>query len=184
MSTERAKTWRYVIPVALLAVLAAFFFRGLQIDPTYSESPLVCQPAPEFSLPNLADPARRVSSADFAGRTVLFNVWNSWCPPCREEHPFLLELARSGVPIYGLNWKEQAGRGAALAWLNSAGNPFVASAFDDVGDVAIAYGVYGYPETFLIDEDGTILVKHFGPLNAEVWSGKFIPAMEAECAVD
>lgn len=182
MSMERTKAWRYAIPAAVLAVLAAFFFRGLQLDPAYNESPLVCQAAPEFSLPDLADPSRRVSRADFAGRTVLLNVWNSWCAPCREEHPFLLELARIGVPIYGINWDDD--RDKALAWLNEVGDPFVASAVDEVGDVAIAYGVYGYPETFLINPEGTILVKHFGPLTPEIWAGKMAPAMEAECAVD
>jgi cytochrome c biogenesis protein CcmG/thiol:disulfide interchange protein DsbE len=165
-------------------VLAAFFVRGLMLNPAYQESPLVCQPAPEFNLPDLADPSRRISNADFGGRTVLLNVWNSWCAPCREEHPFLLELARNGVPIFGLNWKEEEGPAAALAWLNAAGNPFVATAVDEIGDVAIAYGVYGYPETFLIDGEGTILVKHFGPLTAEIWQEKMAPAMEAQCTAD
>jgi len=182
MSSNRANAWRFAIPAIVLGVLAAFFLRGLMLDPAYYESPLVCQAAPEFSLPDLADASRRVGTADFAGRTVLLNVWNSWCAPCREEHPFLLELAASGVPIYGINWDDE--RDKALAWLHTAGNPFVASAVDEVGEVAVAYGVYGYPETFLIDGDGTILVKHFGPLTPEDWSGKMLPAMEAECAVD
>src|SRR5512134_1664685 len=107
MTAPRANHLLYAIPALLLAVLAAFFVRGLQLDPAYNESPLICQPAPEFSLPDIADLSRRVGSADFAGRAVLLNVWNHWCPPCREEHPFLLELARSGVPIYGINWDDE-----------------------------------------------------------------------------
>jgi cytochrome c biogenesis protein CcmG/thiol:disulfide interchange protein DsbE len=182
MTTPRTNTWRYAIPAILLIVLAAFFARGLQLDPGYQESPLVCQPAPEFSLPDLADPSRRVGSADFAGRMVLLNVWATWCEGCRHEHEYLLELARSGVPIYGINWNDD--RAKALAWLEQLGNPYVASAFDDVGAVAIDFGVYAAPETFLIGPGLTILDKHFGPLTPEVWNERFAPAMEAQCADD
>lgn len=182
MTTERAKTWRYAIPAALLAVLAALFLRGLQLQPGYEESPLVCQPAPEFSLPDLADPAERVGSPDLSGRMALLNVWATWCIGCRQEHAYLLELARSGVPIYGINWNDD--REAALEWLDTLGNPYVASAFDDVGSVAIDYGVYAAPETFLISPDLTILDKHFGPFTPEVWAEWSTPAMGSRCAAD
>jgi cytochrome c biogenesis protein CcmG/thiol:disulfide interchange protein DsbE len=172
--------WRYAIPAVVLAVLVGFFARGLQLNPTYQESPLVCQQAPEFSLPDLADASRRVGSADLAGRMSLINVWATWCIEFRHEHAFLLELARSGVPIYGINWNDD--RDEALAWLEDLGNPYVASAFDDVGTVAIDYGVYAAPETFLIGPDLTILDKHFGPLTPAVWSEWVAPAMQARCA--
>jgi cytochrome c biogenesis protein CcmG/thiol:disulfide interchange protein DsbE len=181
MSSQLARL-RYAIPAVLLAVLAAFFVRGLGLNPAFIETPLLCQPAPEFSLPDLVDDSRQVASQDFAGRLVLLNVWATWCEECRHEHAYLLELARSGIPIYGLNWKDD--RAEALDWLEQLGNPYVASAFDKVGDVAIDYGVYGAPETFLIGPDRTILAKKTGPLTPEVWSALFVPAIEAQQCED
>jgi cytochrome c biogenesis protein CcmG/thiol:disulfide interchange protein DsbE len=179
MTTTPGKRWRYAIPAALLAVLVAFFLRGLQLNPAYQESPLVCEPAAEFSLPDLADPSRRVGSADFAGRAVLLNVWATWCEGCLVEHPFLLELAASGVPIFSINWNDK--REAALAWLRQRGNPYVATGVDDIGDVAIDYGVFAAPETFLISPDGTILAKRFGAMTPEVWAEWSAPGFETRC---
>jgi cytochrome c biogenesis protein CcmG/thiol:disulfide interchange protein DsbE len=176
---QLAKTWRYAVPGLLLAVLAAFFYRGLYLNPGYIESPLICQPAPEFILPDLKDTSAQIGTRDISGRMALLNVWATWCIECLHEHDFLLELARSGVPIYGLNWKDD--RAKALTWLDQLGDPYVASAFDDVGDVAIDYGVYGAPETFLIGPDLTILEKHLGPLTPAVWAAKFEPAIAAGC---
>lgn len=172
--------WRYVIPVVLFAVLAAFFWRGLSLDPGYVPSPLIGKPMPEFSLPRLKDPQRVLGSSDMTGQVALLNVWATWCVGCRQEHGFLVELANSaGVPIYGLNWKDD--RAAALDWLARLGDPYVASAFDATGEVAIDWGVYGAPETFLLGRDGTVLYKHIAPLTPEVWQQEFVPRIRAEC---
>ncbi len=173
--------WRYLIPLALLAVLAGFFARGLLLDPTYIPSPLVGKPAPEFSLPALANPETVVSSQDLEGKVALLNVWATWCVGCRQEHGFLLELSRSGtVPIYGLNWRDE--RAAALDWLERLGDPYQASAYDADGQVAVEWGVYGAPETFLLDRDGTVLHKHIGPLTEAYWRRDFLPVIEERCA--
>src|SRR5690606_9805567 len=145
--------WRYAIPLAVFAVLGVFLYRGLWLNPGNIPSPLVGQAAPEFALPELQNPEQQVGSENFAGEVALLNVWATWCIGCRQEHAYLLELARtSGVPIYGLNWKDD--RDAALKWLATLGDPYVATAYDPLGDVAIDCGVYGAPETFLIGRDG------------------------------
>ena len=172
--------WRYVIPIALFAVLAVFFARGLNLNPGYVPSPLIGKPAPAFELPRLKDPAATISNDVFAGQTSLFNVWGTWCPGCRTEHAFLNEISKtSGVPIYGLNWKDD--RAAALNWLATLGDPYTQSGFDEIGEVAIDWGVYGAPETFLIGRNGTVLYKHIAPLTPEVWEQEFIPRIEADC---
>lgn len=172
--------WRYLIPVTVLAVLAAFFARGLWLDPTYIPSPLVGKPAPEFDLPALADPEASVGTDDLEGKVALLNVWATWCVGCREEHEFLYELSQQGtVPIYGLNWRDE--REAALEWLDRLGDPYVASAYDHNGQVAVDWGVYGAPETFLLDRDGTVLHKHVGPLTARLWRNDFLPIIEQRC---
>lgn len=170
--------WRYSIPILVLFVLGAFFARGLYMNPTYIESPLIGKQAPEFSLPNLKDRSERVGTADMAGDFALLNVWATWCVECRHEHEFLMELSRSGVPIYGLNYKEET-REAPLDWLRVLGDPYVASASDEIGDVAIDYGVYGAPETFLLGPDLTILHKHLGSLTRPIWERDFVPIIEA-----
>ncbi|HEY8521742.1 MAG TPA: DsbE family thiol:disulfide interchange protein, partial [Gammaproteobacteria bacterium] len=145
--------WRYAIPLVILAVLGVFFVRGLDLNPGYIPSPLIGKPAPEFSLPSLTDPAATVSTEDLKGKVSLLNVWATWCIECRHEHGFLVELANKGMPIYGLNWNDD--RDAALAWLATLGNPYVASAYDSEGTAAVDWGVYAAPETFLIGRDGT-----------------------------
>lgn len=170
--------WRYFVPVIVLGVLAAFFYGGLGMNPSRVTSPLVGKPAPEFSLPTVRDPAMRIGSADLARQVSLLNVWGSWCVECRHEHPFLLELARSGVPIYGLNLQDD--RATAVAWLDDLGDPYIASAFDADGRVAIDWGVYGAPETFLIGADGTVLHKHISPLTPAAWCRDFVPLIGGE----
>jgi cytochrome c biogenesis protein CcmG/thiol:disulfide interchange protein DsbE len=172
--------WRYFVPGLVLAVLAAFFYGGLYLNPSKVTSPLLGKPMPEFSLPTVRDPAVAVGSANIKGQLALLNVWGTWCVECRHEHPFLLELARSsGVPIYGLNVKDD--RTLAVAWLDDLGDPYVASGFDAEGRVAIDWGVYGAPETFLISRDGTILHKHISPLTPAVWRRDFLPLILEEC---
>jgi cytochrome c biogenesis protein CcmG/thiol:disulfide interchange protein DsbE len=172
--------WRYVIPLVVLAVIAAFFYRGLQLNPSYVPSALIGKPMPEFALPTVGDPEARVGSRDIAGKVALLNVWGTWCIECRHEHNFLLTLAKSGMPIYGLNLRDE--RPAALAWLASLGNPYVVSAFDPEGTAAVDWGVTAAPETFLIGRDGKILFKHISPLTPQVWQHDFMPLIKAQCS--
>ena len=171
---------RYLVPLSIFAVLAAFFYRGLSLNPGYVPSPLLGKPAPEFELPRLKDAGTTLGSRDLDGQVALLNVWATWCVGCRQEHGFLVDLAESGaVPIYGLNWKDD--RQTALNWLTDLGDPYVASAFDELGEVAIDWGVYGAPETFLLGRDGTVLHKHIAPLDEEIWARDFLPRIAEQC---
>ena len=172
--------WRYVVPLAIFAAIAGLFYRGLFMNPNYVPSPLVGKPAPTFSLPSVTNPDELVSSESLAGRVSLVNVWGTWCVECRHEHGFLVELARAGMPIYGLNLRDD--RAAAIDWLDKLGNPYVSSGFDPEGKAAIDWGVTGAPETFLIDSDGTILHKHISPLTARVWQDDFLPLLREHCS--
>jgi cytochrome c biogenesis protein CcmG/thiol:disulfide interchange protein DsbE len=165
---------RYLLPLAVFAVLVAFLGIGLTLNPREVPSPLINKPAPAFSLPQLEVPGRTISPQDLRGKVWLLNVWASWCVSCREEHPVLLDLAKSGVvPIYGLNYKDQ--RKDALAWLGSFGNPYTLSISDAEGLVGIDYGVYGVPETFVIDKSGMIRYKQIGPVTPEALREKILP---------
>ncbi len=169
---------RFLIPLGLFLALAAFLAVGLQLNPREVPSPFVGRQAPDFSLPKLAsdgaaDPGR-FSPADMKGRVWMLNVWASWCVSCRQEHPLLMELARSGVvPIVGLDYKDETGK--ARRWLVDHGDPYVLSAVDLDGRVGIDYGVYGVPETYVIDKAGIIRHKQIGPLTAEVMQQKILP---------
>ncbi|TVQ45210.1 MAG: DsbE family thiol:disulfide interchange protein [Gammaproteobacteria bacterium] len=167
--------WRYLAAPALFIVLLGFFLVGLFRDPTLVPSPLINQPAPQFELPQLLDPERTLALSDLAtGEPVLLNVWATWCVGCRQEHGMLVDISRSGeIPIFGLNWKDD--RTAALRWLERLGDPYVAVAVDDDGRVAIDWGVYGSPETFLLDGQGIIRYKHIGPIDQAVWEREFRP---------
>ncbi len=165
---------RFLLPLGLFIGLVALLAFGLSRDPRTVPSPLVGRPAPEFTAPDLERPGRTVSSADLRGRVTLLNVWATWCRSCREEHPVLVDIARTGaVPIYGLNWKDDGP--AALRWLSELGNPYVASAVDPDGRIAIDWGVYGAPETYLIDADGHIAYKHIGPITPAIWRDTLLP---------
>lgn len=168
---------KLLIPLALFVVLFAFLLVGLGLNPREVPSPLVGKPAPEFRLAKLHTPEQQLGTADLRGQVYLLNVWASWCVGCREEHGWLLEYARSGVvPIYGLNYKDK--EADAVAWLEELGDPYVLSAVDSDGRVAIDYGVYGAPETYLIDQNGTIRYKEVGPLSPDVWSKKVLPLIQ------
>ena len=171
--------WRYLIPLAVFVVVAAFLGRGLWLRPNEVPSALIGKQMPNFALPTLADADAKIGSHDIAGKVVLVNVWATWCIECRHEHGFLLSLAKSGMPIYGLNLKDE--RPGALAWLASLGNPYVTSAFDADGTVALNWGVTAAPETFLIGRDGKVLFKHISPMTAQVWKDNFLPLIEAQC---
>lgn len=165
---------RFLIPLALFIGLVVFLAIGLGRDPHEVPSPLINKPAPAFQLPQLHEPAKTFSAQEMRGKVWLLNVWASWCISCREEHPVLLHFARSGpVPLYGLNYKDQ--RNDAIAWLNELGDPYRLSAVDLDGRVGIDYGVYGAPETYLIDREGVIRFKHIGPLTPDVIQNKILP---------
>lgn len=165
---------RYLLPVVLFGALVVVFSIGLNRDPSYVPSPLLGKPAPAFTLPRLDDPEQKLALTDISGQIALLNVWATWCVGCRQEHDTLLELARSsGVPIYGLNWKDDTV--LARQWLEQLGDPYVATVVDADGRVAIDYGVYGAPETFLLDADGTVLYKHISPITLDVWREQFLP---------
>jgi cytochrome c biogenesis protein CcmG/thiol:disulfide interchange protein DsbE len=157
--------WSHAVPLLVLVVLAVAFWRGLGRDPTYVPSPLIGRAAPAFALPDLADPGRTVTDADLRDGPTLFNVWGTWCGGCRAEHPVLLDLARRGVRIVGLDWKDE--QGEARAWLRELGDPYVAVAYDADGRVGIDWGVYGAPETFVVDRKGVVRYKHIGPLSPQ-----------------
>jgi cytochrome c biogenesis protein CcmG, thiol:disulfide interchange protein DsbE len=165
---------RYLIPLALFMGLVAFLAIGLGRDPHEVPSPLINKPAPQFHLAQLHAPDKTFSSEEMRGKVWLLNVWASWCVSCRDEHPVLVQLSRNGaVPIYGLNWKDR--REDALSWLNELGNPYVLSASDVEGRIAIDYGVYGAPETYLIDKNGVIRYKQIGPIDQNTLDKKILP---------
>lgn len=157
---------RSLVPLGIFAALVVLLWAGLYLNPREVPSPLIGKPAPEFMLPQLHDPAQQIGSKDMLGKVTLLNVWASWCAACRDEHPLLVALARTGqVNIYGLNYKDT--RQDALRWLNDLGNPYLVNAFDEQGNVGIDYGVYGVPETYVIDRTGIIRYKVIGPLTEE-----------------
>jgi cytochrome c biogenesis protein CcmG/thiol:disulfide interchange protein DsbE len=168
---------RYLIPLAIFLVLVVFLFIGLGRDPHEVPSPLINKAAPTFRLPQLREPSKTFSAEDMRGKVWVLNVWASWCVSCRDEHPLLIDYAKWGiVPIYGLNWKDK--REDALAWLDELGDPYVLSASDFDGRIAIDYGVYGAPETYVIDQGGTIRFKQIGAVTPQVWSDKIIPLVQ------
>lgn len=168
---------KYLVPIIMFVILGALLAYGLNLDPSKIPSPLIGKPLPAFSLPTVADPARKVSRNDLQGRVYLLNVWASWCVACRQEHPILNELAqRKSVPIIGLNYKDK--REDAVRWLAGLGDPYELSLSDLDGRFGIDIGVYGVPETFLIDKQGVIRYKHIGPITMEVWAKKLAPMVK------
>jgi len=169
---------RFLVPAFAFAVLVGFFVVGLKRDPSAIPSPLIGKPAPAFSLESLGDPAWKVGPADFVGKPWVLNVWATWCVGCREEHAALLAISRENpVPIMGLNWRDD--RAPALQWLSQLGNPYVSVAFDPEGRAAIDWGVYGAPETFLIDASGRVIKKHIGPMTTDAWQREFAPLLQS-----
>jgi cytochrome c biogenesis protein CcmG, thiol:disulfide interchange protein DsbE len=165
--------WTLGAFVALVALLAV----GLRLDPREVPSPLIGKAAPAFDLPLLGEPDQRFSEKTLLGKVWILNVWASWCPPCLAEHPVVSQMARSGMaPIVGLNYKDT--REDALPWLARNGNPFQVVVFDPNGRIGIDYGVYGVPETYVIDAKGVIRYKHIGPLTADVVQGKIEPMLK------
>jgi len=165
---------RFLIPFGLFVVVVGLLAVGLTLNPRELPSPLVGKPAPDFSLPQLHDQGKVISSDELKGKVWLLNFWASWCGGCKEEHPVLIHLAQSGVvPIYGMDYKDQ--RNEALTWLREWGNPYPVVAVDESGRVGINYGVYGVPETYVIDKAGVIRYKQIGPLREDILQGKILP---------
>ncbi len=168
---------RYLLPLAAFLVLAGFLAFGLKLDPHEVPSPLIDKPAPAFRASLLARPGQNISRDDLVGKPWILNVWASWCGPCRDEHPVWVQFApRSPVPIYGLNYKDNAAAG--LSWLRQLGNPYTESLTDPDGRIGIDYGVYGVPETFVIDRTGVVRYKHVGPMTPEVLHDKIEPLLK------
>lgn len=168
---------RFLLPLGIFVVLVVFLWIGLSLNPREVPSPLINKMAPAFRLPQLHDAAKTIGPEDLRGKVWLLNVWSSWCVTCRQEHPLLIELGRQNlVPIYGLNYKDKREEGLAL--LKSAGDPYVLSAYDREGNVGIDWGVYGVPETFVIDKAGLIRHKFIGALTPEVIQNKLIPLVK------
>jgi cytochrome c biogenesis protein CcmG, thiol:disulfide interchange protein DsbE len=165
---------RFLIPFGIFIVVVGFLAVGLTLNPRELPSPLVGKAAPDFSLPQLHDPGKVISSNDLKGKVWLLNFWASWCGGCKDEHPVLNHLAQSGaVPIYGMDYKDR--RDEALAWLKEWGNPYAVVAVDEPGRVGINYGVYGVPETYVIDKAGVIRYKQIGPLREDILEKKILP---------
>ncbi len=174
---------KFAIPIAIFALVGIMLGYAIwqmqtgAYSPRDIPSPLVGKPLPAFAFPSLADPSRNVTNATFRGQPFLLNVWASWCVACRSEHGFLLTLAREQrVPIIGLNYKDL--RNDALGWLKELGDPYQLSIADESGRFGIELGVYGVPETFLIDKDGVIRYKKIGPLTPEAWTQKLLPLIQ------
>lgn len=168
---------RFLVPLGIFAALVAFLWVGLGKDPSLVPSPLIGKPAPAFRVAQLHDANSQIGNADMLGKVWLLNVWASWCASCRHEHPLFMELARARlVPIYGLNYKDK--REDGVNWLSQLGDPYVVSAFDADGRVGINYGVYGVPETYVIDRQGIIRYKHVGPVTMEALQTKILPLVK------
>ena len=168
------KYLKFLLPLVIFLGLVGFLMKGLSLDPREVPSPLINKPAPAFALAGLEKPDTTFKRDDLLGQVWLLNVFASWCVACREEHPLLVEFARMKLlPIYGLNYKDE--RAAGMKWLANFGNPYEASLYDRDGRVGIDYGVYGVPESFLIDAKGVIRYKQIGPFTPEAIETKLIP---------
>jgi cytochrome c biogenesis protein CcmG/thiol:disulfide interchange protein DsbE len=174
---------RFALPMAVFVALVVVLAIGIRHSPQKGIilSPLIGKSAPPFTLPSLDDPAHTVASQDLKGRWYLLNVWGTWCVECRAEHQMLLEARDThALPLIGLDWKDDDAR--AREWLAQLGNPYEAVALDHSGNTAVDYGVYGAPETFLINDQGVVVYKYVGPLTREVWVKEILPRLPARAA--
>ncbi len=171
------KSLRYMVPLGIFLVMSVFLYRGLSIDPKKIPSPYIDKPAPAFSLPTLQDADVMFGPEDMKGQVWILNVWATWCNACAAEHEMLNILAkRGGIKIVGLDWKDE--RQDALNWLANRGNPYVITVFDKKGGVAIDWGVYGAPESFVVDKKGIVRYKHVGPIGIEDARDTIIPMIK------
>jgi cytochrome c biogenesis protein CcmG, thiol:disulfide interchange protein DsbE len=166
-----------LLPLVLFVGLVVFLLIGLRRDPHEIPSPLINKPAPSFELKQLQDPAKTFSAQQMRGKVWLINFWGTWCVACREEHPLLVQYSKQGdVPIYGIDYKDE--RATALQMLTDEGNPYTITASDPEGRLSIDFGVYGAPETFLVDRDGVIRYKQIGPITEEAWQKEILPRVK------
>ena len=168
------KTLAFLLPLIVFAAIAAVLLKGLSLDPREIPSPLINKPAPDFRLESLEHPGQMFDRKDMLGKVWMLNAWASWCVACREEHPVLVEFSHTGqVPIVGLDYKDT--RVDGMRWLTEFGNPYQTSAFDENGRVGIDFGVYGVPETYVIDKAGVIRYKQIGPITPDVLDKTILP---------
>ncbi|MEX1032528.1 MAG: DsbE family thiol:disulfide interchange protein [Cellvibrionaceae bacterium] len=171
------KRWKLFIPLIIFAALSILFWRALDNDPSELDSALVGRPVPEFQMSTVKEPQRLVTQEELKGHDfALINVWATWCGPCRVEHPYLVKLADQGIPIFGVNANDQLS--LAREWLDERGDPYTFSVFDPEGKLALDLGTYGYPETFLIDKNGTVLLRKTSVLDERVWLNDFQPIID------
>lgn len=173
MSRKLKLTLLLSAPLVVFVGLLLLLGQGLGNDPRLLPSALIDRPMPEFALPSLMEPARTLTQVDLAGEVALVNVWGTWCPSCYDEHPVLMKLAEGGVPIYGLNYKDE--RPKAIKWLAELGNPYRLNVVDAEGVLGLDLGVYGAPETYLLDQRGVIRYRHVGVITEAIWEDVFVP---------
>ncbi|PXF29320.1 hypothetical protein WH50_21345 [Pokkaliibacter plantistimulans] len=166
----------FFLPLIVAFGLGVLFWQSLGKDPSTLPSALINKPLPDFSLPTVEKSSELISAARLKGQPVLLNVWATWCPSCHMEHPYFMQLAKQGVPIIGINYKDD--RASAMKWLAELGNPYLFSIFDEKGSLGFDLGVYGAPETYLIDKDGIIRYKHVGVVDERVWREQIQPIYE------
>ncbi len=170
------KRWFFFIPLVVFLGLACFLGAGLTLDPQEVPSPLIGKPVPAFALSPLDQTIPLLRNTDLQGQVWILNVWASWCRACRQEHPVWMEFARQqSIPMYGLNYKDE--RQAGLRWLAHFGNPFQATLYDPTGSVGRDFGVYGVPETFIVDGHGVVRFKFAGPLTPEILKTQIEPLL-------
>ncbi|MGB6975951.1 MAG: DsbE family thiol:disulfide interchange protein [Gammaproteobacteria bacterium] len=168
---------RLLIPLLIFIIVVLFLWRGLHQDPRALPSTLIGKSVPDFALPRLNHPDQQLTQQVFVGHVSLLNVWATWCASCQAEHPVLMDIAHSNtVTLYGLNYKDQQAN--AQHWLQQYGNPYQAVAYDPQGQLGLDLGVYGTPETFLIDKKGVIRYRFIGPLDATAWQNDFLPRVQ------
>lgn len=178
MGNQMARRATFVLPLAVLALLAVYFMQGLGRDPQAVPSPLIDKPVPDFTLAAIEGETQGLAREDLLGQVSLVNIWGSWCAACRFEHPLFMEIkAQDLVPIHGIDWREK-NRTDGPAWLKKYGNPYTRIGDDPESRGAIAFGVTGAPETFVVDADGIIRFKHAGPITRELWERKIWPLVK------
>ncbi len=176
MSRASRLTLLLALPLLVFGALLAVLWGGLGQNPRLLPSALVNHPLPNFSEPLLGDPQKKITAHDLEGKVALLNVWATWCPTCRAEHAFLRTLKKQGVIIYGINYKDSPQK--AQAWLATLGNPYQLTIEDSSGQLGLNLGVYGAPETFLLDTHGVIRYRHVGALDARSWKSEFVPRIK------
>ena len=165
------------IPLILFAVLGFFLYQGLFLNPQQLDSALEGKPIPAFNLEKLEDAKQSITNKDLVGKVSLLNVWGTWCPSCKFEHPYLMKLAKQNIlPIYGINYRDE--REDALEELKTMGDPYAKNIYDHMGSLGVDLGVYGAPESFVVDHKGIIRLRFAGPIDDYAWNNKLLPLIK------